>query len=224
MVVWLSVSLGISSNHEARWNTHGSTEIKLSLITHSQLTILWRSEHSWWTCAQPINTRSFPLRCQARNKSSQFCKHGLRVSVRTTRSRNCVKMLATLSRRHVSLSLMFDGLVSCRARESPVGMGFAAASRPQACSKLNGLPVPEYLFLSYMDFEQFRAIHCAGILIPAAYLGCPVFSCALRRDFLFQSPISTLVGTTAIGAKRQDVSPIKCLGLGTCRMTVSTRI
>jgi len=61
-------------------------------------------------------------------------------------------------------------------------------------------------------------------LIPAAYLGCPVVSCALRRDFLFQSPISTPVGTTAIGAKRQDVPPIKCLGLGTCRMTVSTRI
>src|SRR6266566_4787291 len=49
-------------------------------------------------------------------------------------------------------------------------------------------------------------------LIHAAYLGCPVFSCALRRDFLFQSPISTPVWDNCDWRKAAGCSPYQMFG------------
>ena len=70
----------------------------------------------------------------------------------------------------------------------------------------------------------------AGTLLATPGVGTPPekaeHSCSRRnsRRDLLQNPIGTLVGTTAIAAKCEDVSLSECLGIGTRGVLISPSI
>jgi hypothetical protein len=55
-------------------------------------------------------------------------------------------------------------------------------------------------------------------------LACTIARMISLSEFLLQGPIGTLVGTTAIATKHEDVAFVEDLGFGTCGVLVSPSI